>query len=134
MYANDTNEFIRSISIISGEFMSRVKRGVMVRKKHKKLLKLTKGYRHGRKNLVKVAQQAAFRAGQHAYRDRRNKKRVFRALWIVRLNAAVRAQGLTYSKFIKLLKDNKIELDRKVLADLALNNPEEFTKIVEKVK
>lgn len=114
--------------------MSRVKRGVMVRKRHKKLLTLTKGYRHTRKNLVKVARQATLKAGVYQYRDRRNKKRAFRSLWIVRLNAAVRAHGLSYSKFIKGLKDKKIELDRKVLTDLAVNNPEEFTKIINKIK
>jgi len=114
--------------------MSRVKRGVMVKKRHKKLLKLTKGYRHTRKNLVKVAKQATFKAGTQAYRDRRNKKREFRRLWIVKVNAAVRAEGLTYSKFIKGLKDKKIDLDRKILADLAVNNPEELKKIIEKVK
>ena len=114
--------------------MSRVKRGVMVKKRHKKLLKSTKGYRHGRKNLVKVARQATLKAGVYQYRDRRNKKRAFRRLWIVRLNAAVLAEGLTYSKFIKGLKDKKIDLDRKILADLAVNNPEELKKIIEKVK
>ena len=114
--------------------MSRVKRGVIVRKRHKKLLKLTKGYRHTRKNLVKVAKQATLKAGTYQYRDRRNKKRNFRRLWIVRLNAAVRAHGLTYSKFIRALKDKKIELDRKILADLAVNNPEEFEKVIAKVK
>jgi len=114
--------------------MSRVKRGVMVKKRHKKLLKLTKGYRHGRKNLIKVARQATFKAGTYQYRDRRNKKRAFRRLWIVRLNAAVRAHGFTYSKFIKALHDKKIELDRKILADLAANNPEEFEKVIAKVK
>lgn len=112
----------------------RVKRGVMVRKKHKKILKLTKGYRHGRRKLIKQAKEAILKAGVYSYRDRRVKKRKFRQLWIVRLNAACREQGLTYSKFIKGLKDKKIDLDRKILADLALNEPEEFKKIVEKVK
>lgn len=114
--------------------MSRVKRGVMVKKKHKNLLKLTKGYRHGRKNLVRMARQATFKAGVYSYRDRRVKKRTFRQLWIIRLNAAVREHGLKYSQFIKALKDKKIELDRKILADLAVNEPEEFKKIIEKVK
>ena len=117
-----------------GEKMSRVKRGTTVKKRHKKLLNLTKGYRHTRKNLVKVARQATLKAGVYQYRDRRNKKRAFRRLWIVRLNAAVRAEGMTYSKFIKALHDKKIELDRKILADLAVNNPEEFKKVVDKVK
>lgn len=112
----------------------RIKRGVMVKKRHKNILKLTKGYRHGRKKLIKQAKEAILKAGVNAYRDRRNKKRDFRRLWIVRINAAVRESGLTYSKFIKGLKDKKIELDRKILADLAMNHPEEFKKIVEKVK
>lgn len=114
--------------------MTRVKRGVTTRKRHKKLLKLTKGYRHGRKKLVRVAHQAMLKAGQHAYRDRRRKKRDFRGLWIIKINAACREHGLSYSKFIKLLHDKKIELDRKILADLAENHPEEFKKVVEKVK
>lgn len=112
----------------------RVKRGVMVKKRHKRILKLTKGYKHGRRKLIKVAKEAILKAGVFSYRDRRNKKRDFRGLWIIRINAAVREYGLTYSKFIKALKDKKIELDRKILADLAVNNPEEFKKIVEKVK
>jgi len=114
--------------------MTRVKRGVMVKKRHKKLLELTKGYRHGRSKLVKVAKQATLKAGVYATRDRKVKKRKFRQLWIIRLNAAVRAHGMIYSKFIKALHDKKIELDRKVLSDIALNNPEEFTKIIERVK
>ncbi|EKD56472.1 MAG: 50S ribosomal protein L20 [uncultured bacterium] len=112
----------------------RVKRGVMVKKRHKNILKLTKGFKHGRKKLIKHAKVALLKAGTFAYRDRRNKKRDFRRLWIVRINAAVREYGLTYSKFIKLLSNKKIELDRKILADLAMNNPEEFKKIVEKVQ
>ena len=114
--------------------MSRVKRGVTTKRRHKKLLKLTKGYRHGRKNLIKQAMQAVLKAGTYAYRDRRTKKRTFRALWIIKVNAACRANGIKYSEFIKKLADNKIELDRKILADLAENNPEEFAKIVERVK
>lgn len=112
----------------------RVKRGLMVKKTHKKILKLTKGYKHGRKNLIKRAKEAILHAGVYAYRDRKNKKRTFRNLWIIRLNAAVREHGLTYSKFIKGLKDNNIELDRKILSQLALESPEEFKKIIEKVK
>lgn len=112
----------------------RVKRGVMVKKRHKNILDLTKGYKHGRKKLIKVAKEAILKAGVFAYRDRRNKKRDFRGLWIIRINAAVREYGMSYSKFMKALKDKKIELDRKILADLAMNNPEEFKKIVEKVK
>ena len=114
--------------------MSRVKRGTMVRKKHKKLLKLTKGYRHGRKNLVKRAREAIFKAGQYAYRDRRAKKRDFRQLWIIQINAACKLNDIKYSTFMNGLKKAKIELDRKILADLAQNEPEEFTKLVEKVK
>lgn len=112
----------------------RVKRAVMTKKTHKKILKLSKGYKHGRKNLIKRAKEAILKAGTYAYRDRRVKKRTFRALWIIRLNAAVREHGLTYSKFIKALKDNNIELDRKVLSQLALQSPEEFKKIIEKIK
>lgn len=114
--------------------MSRVKRGVMVKKRHKKLLKLTKGYRHGRKKLVKHAREAMLKAGQYAYRDRRTKKRDFRRLWIIQINAACRLNEIKYSTFINGLKEAKIELDRKILADLAENEPEEFKKLVEKVK
>lgn len=114
--------------------MPRVKRGTMVRKRHKKILALTKGYRHGRNNLFKRAKEAFLKAGQHAFRDRRVKKREFRKLWIIRINAAVRLHGLTYSKFIRGLDKAQIELDRKVMADLAVNQPDEFTKIVEKSK
>lgn len=114
--------------------MSRVKRGTTVRKKHKSLLGKTKGFRHGRKNLVKMARQADLKAGLYAYRDRRNKKREFRRLWIVQINAACRLNEITYSKFINGLLKNKIELNRKVLADLAENEPEEFKKLVAKVK
>ena len=114
--------------------MSRVKRGIQVKKSHKNLLKQTKGYRHGRKNLVKMAKQAATRAGQYAYRDRRNKKRDFRGLWIIQINAACRLNGITYSVFMKGLKDKKIELDRKVLSQIARENPEEFAQLVARVK
>ena len=114
--------------------MSRVKRGTTVRKKHKSLLQKTKGFRHGRKNLVKMARQADLKAGLYAYRDRRNKKREFRRLWIIQINAACRINGLSYSKFINGLKKNKIELDRKILSDLAQNKPAIFAKIVEVAK
>lgn len=114
--------------------MPRVKRGTTTRARHKKLLALAKGYKHGRGNLVRLASQATIRAGQYAYRDRRVKKRVFRARWITKLNAAVRAHDLTYSTFAAGLKQAKIELDRKVLAELAEFHPQEFAKIVEKVK
>jgi large subunit ribosomal protein L20 len=114
--------------------MPRVKRGIQTKKTHKNLLAQAKGYRHGRKKLVKRAREAVIKAGQHAYAHRRTKKRDFRALWIVQINAACRANDLTYSKFMAGLKAKKIELDRKVLADIAENNPEEFTKLVTKVK
>jgi len=114
--------------------MTRVKRGVMVRKKRKKLFLQTKGFKHGRKKLVRQAHQAILRAKTHEYRDRRTKKRNFRRIWIVKINAFCRLHGMTYSIFIKKLKDNKIELDRKILADLAQNNEEELEKIIAKVK
>ncbi|MBI2263206.1 50S ribosomal protein L20 [Candidatus Berkelbacteria bacterium] len=114
--------------------MVRVKRGTMVLKRHKKILKQAKGFRHGRKNLIKRAKEALLKAGVYAYRDRRAKKRVFRRLWNVKINAAVRPYGFSYSRFIAGLKKAEITLDRKILADLAENHPEEFEKIVEKVK
>jgi len=114
--------------------MPRVKRGTIHSKKRKAILKQVKGYRHGRKKLIKLAKVAILKAGQYAYRDRRNKKREIRRLWQIKLNAAVRVFEMSYSKFIHALKVNKIELDRKVLADIAENNTEVFAKIVEKVK
>lgn len=114
--------------------MPRVKRGTQIKKATKNLLKKTKGYRHGRKNLIRMAKQAVTKAGQHAYAHRRTKKRDFRGLWIIQINAACRINDIKYSVFIKALKDKKIELDRKVLADIAENNPEEFVKIVAKIK
>lgn len=114
--------------------MARVKRGVQVRKRHKKILKLTKGYKLGRSKLFKQAKQAWLRAGQHSYRDRRNKKRDFRRLWIVQLNAAVRQHGLTYGNFIHGLGKAEIDLNRKVLAQLSIESPEQFEVIVTKVK
>ena len=114
--------------------MTRVKRGTTVKKSHKKILKKTIGFRHGRKNLVKRAKEAYLKAGTYAYRDRRVKKRVFRRLRIVKINAATRAVGLSYSQFIKGLQKANIQLDRKILADLALNNPEEFATIINKAK
>jgi len=114
--------------------MARVKRGTTTRKKHKKLTSQAKGYRHGRKNLVKMSRQALLKAGQYAYRDRRVKKREFRRLWIVQINAACRLNDIKYSIFMNGLKNKKVELDRKVLAQIAQDNPEEFTKLVEKVK
>ena len=114
--------------------MSRVKRGVTKKARHKKILKMAKGYRGRSKNCFRIALQRVEKALQYAYRDRRNKKRDFRGLWIQRINAAVRPEGLTYSRFINGLKIAKIDLDRKVLADLAAREPATFKKIVEKVK
>ena len=114
--------------------MARVKRGTHTKASHKKIYKTTKGFRHGRKNLIKVAKQAAIRAGQNAYIGRKLKKRTFRALWIVRLNAACKLNSIKYSEFIHLLSEKKIALSRKVLSELAQSQPAEFTKLVEKVK
>ena len=114
--------------------MPRVKRGVTARARHKKVLALAKGFRGRRKNVYRIAKQAVMKAGQYAYRDRRAKKREFRRLWIARINAGSRALGLTYSKFVAGLKKAKIDLDRKVLADLAVNDPAAFGSIVDKVK
>jgi len=114
--------------------MPRVKSGKTTRARHKAVYKKTKGYRHGRKNLIRQAKQATLKAGVFAYRDRRNKKRIFRRAWIVRINAGLKPYNMTYSVFINKLKKAKIDLDRKVLADMALNHPEEFKKVVEKVK
>jgi large subunit ribosomal protein L20 len=114
--------------------MPRVKRGVTARARHKKVLALAKGYRGRRKNVFRIAKQAVMKAGQYAYRDRRNKKRVFRRLWIARINAGSRALGLTYSKFIAGIKKASIDIDRKVLADMAVNDPAAFASIVEKAK
>ena len=114
--------------------MPRVKRGVTARARHKKVLAQAKGYRGRRGNVFRIAKQAVMRAGQYAYRDRRNKKRVFRALWITRINAAAREQGLSYSVFMNGLKRAAIGLDRKVLADLAVTDKAAFSAIVAKVK
>ena len=114
--------------------MARVKRGVTSHAKHKKVLKAVKGQWGRRKNTIRVARQAMEKAMQYAYRDRRAKKREFRSLWIQRINAGVRSEGLTYSKFINGLNKSKIKLDRKVLADLAYNNPEAFKSLVKKVQ
>ena len=113
--------------------MARTKRGVVSRAKHKKVLKSVKGQFGRRKNTIRVARQAMEKAMQYAYRDRR-KKREFRSLWIQRINAGVRAEGLTYAKFINGLAKSKIKLDRKVLAELAYNNPEVFKSVVKKVQ
>ena len=114
--------------------MARVKRGVQAKATHKKVLKQAKGYRGARSRTYKVAKQAVMRAGQYAYRDRRVKKRVFRSLWIVRINAAARENGLTYSKLIAGLKKASIDLDRKTLANIAVNDKEAFSKIAEEAK
>ena len=114
--------------------MSRTKRGVTSRARHKKVFKAVKGQWGRRKNTIRIARQAMEKALQYAYRDRRAKKREFRSLWIQRINAGVRAEGLTYSKFISGLNKSKIKLDRKVLAELAYNNPEVFKSVVKKVQ
>ncbi|NBV06230.1 MAG: 50S ribosomal protein L20 [Proteobacteria bacterium] len=114
--------------------MSRVKRGVTKKARHKKILKLAKGYRGRAKNCFRVAIEKVEKALRYAYRDRRVKKRDFRGLWIQRINAAVRPHGLVYSRFINGLKLANIDLDRKVLSDLAIKEPETFAKIVEKAK
>ena len=114
--------------------MPRVKRGVTARAKHKKVLVAAKGFTQRRGNAFRVAKEAVMKAGQYAYRDRRTKKRVFRALWIARINAATRGLGVTYSKFMAGLKKRSIEIDRKVLSDMAIHDPAAFASIVEKVK
>lgn len=113
--------------------MPRVKRGTMHVKKRRKLLKQVKGYKWGRKKLIKLAKTAQTKAGAHAFRDRRKKKRTNRALWQIKINAFVREQGFSYSKFIDALKKNNIELDRKILADLSVNNKKILMKIMEEV-
>ena len=114
--------------------MARVKRGVTSHSRHKKVLKAVKGQWGRRKNTIRVAKQSLEKALQYAYRDRRTKKREFRSLWIQRINAGVRQQGITYSKFINGLNKSGIKLDRKVLAEIAYNDPEAFKSIVKKVQ
>ena len=114
--------------------MARTKRGVVSRAKHNKVLKSVKGQRGRRKNTIRIARQAMEKAMQYAYRDRKAKKREFRSLWIQRINAGVRAEGITYSKFINGLNKSGIKLDRKVLADIAYNDPQAFKSIVKKVQ
>ena len=114
--------------------MPRVKRGVTARAKHKKVLDAAKGYRGRRKNVFRVAKEAVMKAGQYAYRDRRQKKRVSRALWIARINAGAREFGLTYSRLINGLKKASVEVDRKVLADLAVFDKAAFEKYAELAK
>ena len=111
--------------------MSRVKRGVTTRARHRKVIKQAKGYYGRRKNTIRVAKQAVDKAGQYAYRDRKVKKRTFRALWIQRINAAARENGLTYGRLIDGLKKAGIELDRKVLADIAVHEPATFKGLIE---
>ena len=114
--------------------MPRVKRGVTARARHKKVIALAKGYRGRRKNVYRIAKQAVMKADQYAYRDRRQRKRQFRQLWIARINAGARLNGLSYSKFMNGLKRAAIELDRKVLADLAVFDKAAFAQLVEKAK
>ena len=114
--------------------MARVKRGVTSRAKHKKVLKAVKGQWGRRKNTIRVARQAMEKAMQYAYRDRRNKKRDFKSLWIQRINAGVRSEGLTYSKFINALSKTGIKIVRKILAEIAYDNPEAFKTIVKKAQ
>lgn len=114
--------------------MARVKRGVVARRRHKKILKQAKGYYGARSRVFRVAKQAVIKAGQYAYRDRRQRKRQFRALWIARINAASRANGLSYSRLIAGLRKAEIGLDRKVLADLAVHDKKAFSSVVEQAK
>ena len=114
--------------------MPRVKRGVTARARHKKVIAQAKGYRGRRNNVYRIAKEAVMKAGQYQYRDRRTKKREFRALWIARINAAVREMGLSYSAFMTGLKKASIDIDRKVLADLAVHDKAAFTKIAEQAK
>lgn len=114
--------------------MSRVKRGVTTHARHRKVIKAAKGFYGRRKNTFRIANQAVEKAGQYAYRDRRTKKRNFRALWIQRINAATRELGLTYGRFIEGLTKAGIEVDRKVLSDLAIHEPEAFKVLVEKAQ
>lgn len=114
--------------------MARVKRGVTSHKRHKKVLYLTKGHRGGRSKLIREAKSSLLHAGQYAYAGRKLKKRDMRRLWIIQLGNAVRAEGLSYSKFMAELRTKNIKLDRKILADLAVNHPEDFKKIVAEVK
>lgn len=114
--------------------MPRVKRGVQARQRHKKILKQAKGYYGARSRVYRVAKQAVIKAGQYAYRDRKQRKRQFRSLWIVRINAAVRQYDISYSIFMNGLKKAEIDIDRKVLAELAVFNKDAFSALVEKAK
>ncbi|MGM8871307.1 50S ribosomal protein L20 [Psychrobacter sp. 2Y5] len=114
--------------------MARVKRGVQANRRHKKILKRAKGYYGARSRVYRVAVQAVTKAGQYAYRDRRNKKRTFRRLWIARINAGARLNGLSYSRFINGMKKANIDIDRRVLADIAMHDAATFSVLVEKAK
>ena len=114
--------------------MPRVKRGVIAHARHKKIIKQAKGYRGARKNVFRVAKQAVEKAGQYAYRDRRQRKRQFRALWIARINAAARECGMSYSRFVNGLQRADIEVDRKVLADIAVHDKQAFSALADKAK
>jgi large subunit ribosomal protein L20 len=114
--------------------MPRVKRGMTHVKKRRKLLKAVKGFKWGRKKLIKLAKTAHTKAGAHSYVDRRKKKRVMRGLWLIKINAFVREHGLSYSRFLALLKTNKVEVDRKILADLAVNNKETLAALIAKLE
>jgi large subunit ribosomal protein L20 len=114
--------------------MARVKRGVTAHARHRKVIKQAKGYRGRRKNVFRVAKQAVIKAGQYAYRDRRQRKRQFRALWIARINAAARLNGLSYSRLIDGLNKAAIEVDRKILADIAVNDPAAFAHLAEQAR
>lgn len=114
--------------------MARVKRGVMVRKRHKKLLQQAKGYQGSRSRRIRVARETVMKALWYAYRDRRNKKRDFRRLWIIRINAAARQNGISYSRFMSGLKQVGINLDRKILADMAVRDPAAFSSLVQRVQ
>ncbi len=114
--------------------MPRVKRGVTAHARHKKVIDQAKGYRGRRKNVYRVAKQAVTKAGQYAYRDRRQRKRQFRALWIIRINAAARLFGLSYSRFMNGLSRAEIDIDRKILADLAVNDRDAFAQLAEQAK
>lgn len=114
--------------------MPRVKRGVTARARHKKVLNKAKGYRGRTKNVFRIATQAVTRAGQYAYRDRRRRKREFRSLWIIRINAAARLNGMSFSRFISGLRKGGVDIDRKVLADLAVSDANAFAQLVEQAK
>jgi large subunit ribosomal protein L20 len=114
--------------------MARVKRGVVARRRHRKVLNRAKGYYGARRKIYRVAKQAVIKAGQYSYRDRRQRKRDFRSLWIARINAAARENGLSYSRFINGLKRAEVEIDRKVLADLAVHDKAAFKALAEKAQ